>query len=456
MSSASLVSTSSVCFIACHGRPAEDFSVFAEALRLEGRDVYIIASGQAKKKFDDRQIKVGKSFVLDATTDEGALAQEIAEIASTALIVITDLGHLFAVKIHLAIEQLPINIFHYSYYDNYNKHVPVYSEVADKVMKASSGVIFANANIKSSIFEGILNYGIGYYPMHQAEALVKMRSANDNILRSRLFKDNGWEDKGEKILVYFGGNNEEYFNHAFPAFLKSIGGMAQTHFSQLVILFQQHPGAAQEDKDRLQVTEWEKEHGWVNEAGETINAPKIAFSIFKPEEALVVADGFLYHQTSMAPLAPLVGIPTLQIGDKPYDDLLVANKICRTAQNSEELIRFVDGLNEHKSKGLDKHSYNLITEALGYNPKWTLNPLIVFAEANRHRDKKEYNAEVLKAKEIKKQETPPANKPKAGIPKNDRSTSPYFGCLVGGGGAVVVAIALAFFIHRASSHQTEG
>ena len=42
-----------VCFIACHGGPADHFATFAEDLVKKGHTVHVFAAGPALKKFEE-------------------------------------------------------------------------------------------------------------------------------------------------------------------------------------------------------------------------------------------------------------------------------------------------------------------------------------------------------------------------------------------------------------------
>ena len=57
MCMAVFMSKAAVCFIACHGGPADHFATYAEALTKQGYDVQIHATGPALKKLQERNKK---------------------------------------------------------------------------------------------------------------------------------------------------------------------------------------------------------------------------------------------------------------------------------------------------------------------------------------------------------------------------------------------------------------
>lgn len=165
-------------------------------------------------------------------------------------------------------------------------------------------------------------------------------------------------------MVYFGGNNEEYFTKAFPAFLDLLEeGMVQANFSNLVIVIQQHPGAKKENFDGNKVS------AWMSKQNETLKVPKIIISDFSSDEAQIVADGALYYQTSMGPQFVLAGIPTIQIGHETFQDILVRNQLSPSVTNVGQLINVIDGLT-HQNKQIPKE---IILKGLGIKANWLEN-----------------------------------------------------------------------------------
>lgn len=343
-----------VCLIACHGGPADHFAMYAETLTKRGYDVQIHATGPALKKFQERGIEVKSSFSLDNITpeEEASLAQAIAKTCSTAAVIITDVGHLFDVKIQKALSIQANKIPRLAYYDNSESFVPGgYSCTAEKVIKLAEGVLFANETLATAkIFSASgqeinfghkKRFGIGYYPVSQAEKIAEQRKSGHEIVRSQFLMKNGIEDNGQKVLVYFGGNNEEYFSKAFPAFLCLISkSSGKINLQNLIVVIQQHPGAKVKNQEGQQVEAWLKEFG-----AQPI-MPKLIISDLSSDAAQVLADAALYYQTSMAPQFVLGGIPTIQIGHETYEDILVRNRIAPTVTDANKFVEVIKSLEE--------------------------------------------------------------------------------------------------------------
>lgn len=362
-----------ICMIACHANPGDHFATYAEALRNKGYNVQILAAGPALMKMQQRGIVVSHSFSLDNLDNaaQEAKAQEIAKICEAASVVLTDVGHAIDVKIQKALSEYPVKRL--AYYDNPEPFVPGgYSKIACEVMQAAAGVLFANAFLAlNPIFdgegaeldlEGKSKQGIGYYPISQVMKLKERRDLEYNALRSRFFTKHGIEDHGKKLLVYFGGNNEAYFEQAFPAFLKIIA--EQKDLSNHVVVIQQHPGAKRENRDGLQVA------AWLNDNSQKM---KMIMSDFTSDDAQVIADAALYYQTSMGAQFALLGIPTIQVGHETYEDILIRNQLAASVTTSEGFAREINALSQSK----EMPSQEVIFEGLGIRKDW----LVLLEEA---------------------------------------------------------------------------
>jgi hypothetical protein len=344
----------SVCLIACHGGPADHFATYAEVLNKRGFDVQIYATGSALKKFHERGIEVKYHFSLDNLTseEENYLAEAIAKSCSTMAIIITDVGHVFDVKIQKALSIQATKIPCLAYYDNPESFVPGgYSSIAAEVINVAEGVLFANEKLaKVKIFSALgqeidlsdkNRFGIGYYPVSRAEKIAEKRKFSHETVRLEFMVKNGIEDNGQKVLVYFGGNNEEYFSKAFPAFLSLVAQSSkEINLNNIIIVIQQHPGAKIKNQDGQQV------EAWLKKFGEQPNTPKVILSDFSSDLAQVLADAALYYQTSMCLQFILEGIPTIQIGHETYEDILVKNNLASTVTNAREFVRVVKILEE--------------------------------------------------------------------------------------------------------------
>lgn len=367
------VSAATICFVACHGGPAEHFAAFAEALSAKGRPVEVFASGPAAKKFQERGIVYHPLFVEKLSVEEeDLLASQMARILEATSLVITDVGHPFDIKLHQALSQRVVPARHLAYYDNPESYVPGgFSNVAAKVMLAADAILFANPHLttipvfqeqeKEISFGNREKIGIGYYPTFQAEKIFHRRSEEKNGLRQAFLQKNTRIKKNQKILVYFGGNNQEYFTKAFPFFLALLEeGMKQIDASNFVILLQQHPGAKEQNIDATMLVKWM--NGLSTGAQ---NAPTLIVSNLSIEEAQILADGALYYQTSMAPQLVLAGIPTMQIGHRAFEDLLVKNNLIPSVTHVREWIKALNG-----SIQIDCPSRDAVYRELGFQDNW--------------------------------------------------------------------------------------
>ncbi len=367
------MSVTVVCLIACDGGPADHFASYAEVLTKQGCDVQIHATGPALKKFKERDVTVKSSFSLDNLTseEEDHLAQELAEACSIASIVIIDIGHAFDIKIQKALKSRSKRIPCLVYYDNPEPFVPGgYSSTAAEVMGAAEGVLFANeALAKAKIYSAFgkeidfthkNRFGIGYYPVNEAEKIAEKRKSDHEKIRSIFLMKNGIVDKGQKVVVYFGGNNKEYFSKAFPAFLSFLAEASeQGGLKKTVIAIQQHPGAKVNNQDGQQIEAWLKRFG--KQAG----VPRVILLDFSSGDVLLLADAVLYYQTSMSPQFVLAGIPTVQIGHEIYEDILVRSHLIPTVTSAKELTRVIKTLEK-----IDEKSQQDLLNRLGIKEDW--------------------------------------------------------------------------------------
>ncbi len=364
------VSAAVICFIACHGGPADHFSTFAEDLANKGYRVQIYATGPALKKFQDRKIEIATPFSLENISEEDA-ADELAKRCSGADVIITDVGHVFDISLQKALKYQASESLRLAYYDNPEGYVPGgYSAVAAKVMLAAQGVLFANANlVKTPLYQEPLQevclapekrIGLGYYPVGQAEKIAKRRMSDQSQIRAQLFSKHSLIDRGQKVLVYAGGNNDEYFSKALPAFLEFLSEASlQGDFSNFIVLLQQHPGAKEKNFDAKLVRQWLEQ--------QEASTPQFFISEFNSDDAQVVADGMLYYQTSMGPQFVLAGIPTIQVGHNIYEDLLVKNGLCSTVTDAGSLMSALARLQEG---ALAESGSEAIMQGLGISSDW--------------------------------------------------------------------------------------
>ncbi len=366
-----------VCFVACHTGPASHFEVYAKELTKRGYSVEIRATGPALQKLQESSSLKIEPFFLEQGKEEQE-AEKIAKINKASL-VITDVGHVFDIFLQKALKRVSPLVRRVAYYDNPEAYVPGgYSEVASQVIKQAQKVVFANQFLaKKPIYEAPykaleLSYenriGLGYYPLEGAQEIEKRKGQKE--IRSQFFTEAKLEDIGQKVFVYVGGNNEVYFSRALPSFLEFITGLSkQKDLSATLLILQQHPGAKVEDKDALYL------QSWVEKEKRNSFFPTCIISKGKTEEVLALADAVFYYQTSMAPQFVLAGIPTAQIGDMPFEDILVKNGLCRVVNSIPDLVETYEAFQEKKDHRVDRDE---IKKKLGIDPFWanTLEELI--------------------------------------------------------------------------------
>lgn len=361
--------STTIALIACHGGPADHFATYAKALTEKGYKVEIHATGAALKKLEQCGAKVDLCFDLDGKSleQQDKLAKRITESFSKASIVITDVGHPFDETLQKALKEKEIT--HFAYYDNPEDFVPGgYSSTAAKVIEFAQGVFFANANLASATIyrepgkeidiTGKKRVGVGYYPLGQAKVVTEKRKTEHEAKRSALLKQHDIEDTGQKVCVYFGGNNEEYFEKAFPAFLSFLQA-EDLNTKNIVLVVHQHPGAKEKNLDVQKLNACLK--SFSDKA-----KPKVIVSDFSSVEAQVLADVVFYYQTSMAAQFILSGIPTIQVGHKIYEDLLVRNHLIPTAVSSEQFVQIIGNL-----KNMEEQPGEAVLEGLGYRESWS-------------------------------------------------------------------------------------
>lgn len=359
MSVSLTVSRAALCFIACHGGPADHFATFIQSIEKEEYDIQVCATGPALKKFQEKGITVRMPFSLDnlSTKEEEGLADQIARSCAAASIVFTDVGHPFDVRLQRSLAKFSDQAYRIAYYDNPEVFVPGgYSATAMEVMGLADKVLFANANLPASFLETLdqgKGIGLGYYPVQQAEKMEKRRASEGVAIRKQFLQKNGLQDQEQRIFVYFGGNNEEYFNKAFPAFLDIL---AKSKLDNSIVVLQQHPGAKAKNSDGNQVSVWMKEN--------YAKGKSIIISDFSSDDAQILADVALYYQTSMSPQFVLAGIPTLQIGHEPYMDLLVRSQLSPSVTTPKE---FESALVQLKQASVQRE---VIFQKLGIKSDW--------------------------------------------------------------------------------------
>ena len=192
-----------------------------------------------------------------------------------------------------------------------------------------------------------------------------MRLKTRDEVRQTFLHSHDLNDSGQRIWVYFGGSNTEYFEKALPKFLEFVGEASDNKdFSNMIIVMQKHPTTKDKNvEDRLV-----KEIAFVKPH----HAPSFIISDFTSDEAQVMADAALFYQTSMAPQFVLAGIPVMQIGHETYADVLVRNNLCTSVTSAPALIETLDQiLKDASEKNVEAHKR--IEEGLGIQANWKEN-----------------------------------------------------------------------------------
>ena len=81
----------------------------------------------------------------------------------------------------------------------------------------------------------------------------------------------------------------------------------------------------------------------------------------------IITEGAIYHQTSMGPLLAIPGIPLLQVGAKPYEDVLIKGGLCPSITSTEKLL---EGFRLMKPQTISDEQKRKIFSSLGITESW--------------------------------------------------------------------------------------
>jgi hypothetical protein len=360
-------------FVVCHGGPADHFATFSEKLKKQGYKIQICASGPALKTFQDRKIEVLFPFSLENITplQENALISQIIQLGAKVDYIVTDVGHTFDIALHQSFAKELPNISTFAYVDNPEAYVPGgYSEIANKVTTIAQKTLFANALLAIDPVLSIpteQRIPIGYFPTNIPEKISNLRNIEQSTFRAKLLEELDIEDKGQKIVTFFGGNNEEYFQEAFPAFLEFLDEACQKeNLSNCIFILQQHPGAKSKNIDGSLLHNFSLKHHYSS------TAPRIFISTKTTETMQVISNVALYHQTSMGPIFALCNIPIIQIGKKPYVDILIKAGLCDSATTASTFLASLKKALFMPHQDLSSEQKLTIYEKLGIRNDWDL------------------------------------------------------------------------------------
>lgn len=330
----SLISTT-ICCVVSHGGPGDHFATFIPELQQMGATVHVHASPAVVGKFKDLRIEVDNLSISDAPLSEIEIARNLAKKCSKVSVLLTDIGNSFSTSLHKSFKEVNPQVKCLAYYDNPEPYVPGgYSAMANETMQLADRVLFSNTNFvhspiyknkkKESSIPFEKRYGIGYYPTLRAEEVrqSRLKEKKTHSMRAKFFEEYQIQGKDKKVVVYFGGNNNEYYESAFPAFKKFLSeSIKETDLSHLIFVIHQHPMARDSNRD------WNHMKDWIEEVRENPKAPILTRSHWSSNEIQTIADCALYYQTSIAAQFAHAGIPTIQIGHEIYGDSLIRNKL---------------------------------------------------------------------------------------------------------------------------------
>jgi len=346
--------TTSICFVVCNFGPAAHFSEFIPALTSEGREVKVFASERVYEKMADC------GFDVERFSETESEAERVATLTSMAQVIITDLGKTFSTTLHRKLQSLCADdTKRIAYWDNPESFVPGgYSEESAQTIALANYVVTATHLSSPPCFAKDTPIdlsekevsSLGYFPIEQGERIAKQRATDHATKREEFLTSKGLS-LSTQLCVLIGGNNTDYFDLAIPALRDQLLTlkMAGIDLNQWVFLIQQHPAARAEGSDIQQLTEL---------------APHIIISDMLTDDALVIADCLLYRQTSMAPQFVAAGIPTIQFGPSPYQDLLAINHLCLTANTPEQLQAALKG---ESRLTVDRAT---LQETFGFDSEW--------------------------------------------------------------------------------------
>jgi hypothetical protein len=355
--------------ILLHPNPARHWAQFAKEMPDQFR---ILSAEAASKELDKNDIAYqrfysgGVPIVNLSSEDRSQLVSELVETCLSANRIIIDSGHAFSVEVLKEFKKKAPAIKRVVYYDNPEPYVPgEYSREMAKAIHMANAVLFANKNlVEKNLFEspcqkidveGKERYGLGYYPLEEITQIQKIRHSQERLVRRAIFfKQHGLEEKGQRILVYLGGANEEYYTRAFPAFVKLMQPVLGK-LSPTMVVIQQHPRAATQDgnKDIRQLPG---------------SAPFIVSKEKDSNSLLALADAVLYYQTSASPKFVLAGIPAIQIGHEPFQDIVVAAGFVPSVTQEEELLSALKDMEKQQANS----NYEAILEKLGVDLDWKI------------------------------------------------------------------------------------
>lgn len=345
-----------VCFIAFDAGPADHFATFAEELQKKGYQVSIYGSGAALDRFAARNIKATKFENTEAGINDVALKVQSQQT------IIHDVGNVGDVTLAQALKRANA----WAYYDNSLRYAASnYNLVADGVLRLSKKVLTASALLEAGDIykkpqepiplKDKVRVGIGYYNLERAKEIAAARAHAKAAFKEKILRENNIKTPIDKIIMYAGGNNDDYRKSAFPWSLNLLDAAAwDIDLSKVLVIYQQHPAAKNE----------KFEDPFLNQQIQNVNSPQLIVSNSTTDDVLKAADAVFYHQTSMWPL--FGGIPTVRVAhDEAPDDICLQQGWCEniTKDLKPVLRQIIDGT-------LPAIPAEQIPEPLGFKHDW--------------------------------------------------------------------------------------
>jgi hypothetical protein len=375
------VDAAEICFIATHPAAGEHFGDFALRMKGDGLPYQFLATEMGYTNATKNPITVtnlnslfnGRKLIDLTDSELAELASAVVKSCRHAKRILVDGCSPFSVKVLETMHEMAPEVKRImAYYDNpETAYIPGYSENFAKIAKLANVLVFSlstqpQQRVMSTAtapleMEGKELIGLGYYRKQAVENFIRLRTHPEVVKEKRytLFRALHREDRGEKLVVFFGGANETYIFKAFPAFLdRTLGPMAgKADWSNTIFILQQHGRAKTEYKngDHLKLEEWCKRH------------PQITFvtSMLPYDDAVVIADVALYHQTGASLQFLLAGMNGMQVGDRFEDTPVRLGYFPSIGPDESEL--FVKRLSDPKREAA---ALGPIEQSIGIRADW--------------------------------------------------------------------------------------
>ncbi len=373
----SLLTGLSVCFFSCHPAPANQFIDLSTIAKEAGATCVYIAGGESSYKILSPHSKDTHFFSIDSELD--LTASKIADLISTCDILITDLPNPFTQLVVSNLKGRASAVKLVGYYDNPETFVPGgYSKQVGKVVQYLDAIFFRNGLHEAMpIFselgcamdlDAVKKVGIYYSSIPKEVERMKVQRQDRFLQRKRFFEHQKLSDRGQQLVLISGGANSVFYHETIPHFLHLLEESIKSGLlPDSTIVYQQHGRAKTEDgnPDGKQILAWKASFL------DPFSGPKpeFVFSHLPFNDAVVLSDFILYHQTSDNAKFYLLGIPTLQVSKEPYPDLLIRNGLIECASTPEILTHV---WNQAKKDPSPKIHKDVVYKEMGYSPDFSV------------------------------------------------------------------------------------